>query len=229
MAQALSLMGVGSIKHLPPAHQVTLVRHISMQDVHSLNTRGTVEGQAVPGHPGHIDYILEQQHLFYMNYAATKAQVYKAGIHTAYTVIANFWHTGFCGYKVLLTHAVCTVARNIRGIDVQIETASRAANNFTSPRQARAQLFVLMSRYINPRWGVNIHPHLYIPLRIYMIKALSLHTVELQLALETTVPRCHTQVFRYLHHQSNFNRKTYWNHTRCSNRRQRASYNMTWS
>ena len=39
-----------------------------------------------------------------------------------------------------------------------------------------------MSRYINPRWGVNIHPHLYIPLHICMIKALSLHTVELQLA-----------------------------------------------
>ena len=60
VAQALSLMGVGSIKHLPPAHQVTLVRHISMQDATSLNTRGTIEGQ----------------HLFYMNYAATKAQVY---------------------------------------------------------------------------------------------------------------------------------------------------------
>ena len=76
VAQALSLMGVGSIKHLPPAHQVTLVRHISVQDANSLNTRGTIEGQAVPGHPGHMDYILEQQHLFYMNYAATKAQVY---------------------------------------------------------------------------------------------------------------------------------------------------------
>ena len=47
-----------------------------MQDANSLNTRGTIEGQAVPGHPGHIDYILEQQHLFYVNYAATKAQVY---------------------------------------------------------------------------------------------------------------------------------------------------------
>ena len=39
-----------------------------------------------------------------------------------------------------------------------------------------------MSRYINPRRGVNIHPHLYMPLHICMIKALSLHTVELQLA-----------------------------------------------
>ena len=75
-AQALSLMGVASIKHLPPAHQVTLVRHISMQDAHSLNTRGTIDGQAVPGYPDHIAYILEQQHPFYMNYAATKAKIY---------------------------------------------------------------------------------------------------------------------------------------------------------
>ena len=75
-AQALSLMGIASMKHLPPAHQVTLVKHISMQDANSLNTRGTIDGQAVPGHPDHIAYILEQQHLFYMNYAATKAKVY---------------------------------------------------------------------------------------------------------------------------------------------------------
>ena len=47
-----------------------------MQDANSLNTRGTIEGQAVPGHQGHIDYILEQQHLFYMNDSATKAQMY---------------------------------------------------------------------------------------------------------------------------------------------------------
>ena len=39
-----------------------------------------------------------------------------------------------------------------------------------------------MKEYINPRWGVNIHPLLYMPLHICMIKALSLHTVELQLA-----------------------------------------------
>ena len=50
---------------------------------------------------------------------------------------------------------------------------------------------------------VYIHPHLYIPLYICMIKALSLHTVELQLAPRKQLCRAVTQVFRYLQHQSN--------------------------
>ena len=56
--------------------RVTLIRHISTPDANSVKTKGTLDGRAIPVQKDHLDYIREQQHLFYIHAAANKNKAY---------------------------------------------------------------------------------------------------------------------------------------------------------
>ena len=68
--------------------------HTGSSNLHSrdqLDCReGTLEGAAIPGHKDHIEYIKEQQNLFFAHYVATKNKIYleyMTGVQLGETVL----------------------------------------------------------------------------------------------------------------------------------------------